>query len=581
PEKKSRSLVPRGYGSFFPLLESASHGFLDVLELPLPAKDSLSFPLPDALLVPFTISSFCDRPSFLFLFPFTFSTLAHSFSFFPSLPSLTHSPSSLNHSNTPLPFLLSQLKSKTTNHTQLALKVQSPMDTSRNSQVKPTKLPSSEGSEALLGPTRRDARSVLHHPYEALSKAHHHQHHNHYRHHHHYLRHESYLHPTSNSSEVWTLPPSPHSSASTSASSLARTAEWLRWLIHSAAVSSLEAVPNDSTRQLMLLDLSVDGSCTGSHSRSDFDRMPGIRHYNQGTEETTGRPMSSAATTPRPSQGSTAKNHNNANANNNSGASNNNNSNAKNTNTRSSATTGQSTTTPHQQSGSHPYPLTPSSWSSQPPTPPSPPSSFSRSTVNSATIAAAARNARNRGDSDDKSASTSSPSSGRRGSSASSTGSTVGAGTPTSALLFSTSQEFHQVWSQTTAFLHRTFSPTYRVSHLYWDSWTNGTQRRGLERLKTSVLRGDAFRLMQNTTVQLRNLWNRSIAESRAQASEIERQAKAFEEKTRQIKQRAFGKSSSSTTSPSSGSSKENKNSNSSSSSGNKTEEGGQENPRK
>ncbi|KAG9072385.1 hypothetical protein KI688_000155 [Linnemannia hyalina] len=309
--------------------------------------------------------------------------------------------------------------------------------------------------------------------------------------------------------------------------------------------------------------------------------MPGIRYYNQGTEETTGRPMSSAATTPRPSQGTAAKNHNNANASNNNGTSNSNNSsNTNNTNTRSSATPGQRTTTLHQQSGSHPYPLTPSSWSSQPPTPPSPPSSLSRSTVNSATIAAAARSARNRGESDDKSASTSSPSSGRRGSSASSTGSTVGAGTPTSALLFSTSQEFHQVWSQTTAFLHRTFSPTYRVSHLYWDSWTNGTQRRGLERLKTSVLRGDAFRLMQNTTVQLRSLWNRSIAESTARASEIERQAKAIEEKTRQIQRRAFGKSSPSSPSSSSGSSNENKNSNTSSSGGNKTEEGGQEKPR-
>ncbi|KAH7059294.1 hypothetical protein BKA57DRAFT_498353 [Linnemannia elongata] len=454
------------------------------------------------------------------------------------------------------------------------------MDTSRNSQAKPTQLPSNQGSEAILGPTRRDARSVLHHPYEALSKAHHHQHHNHYRHHH-YLRHERYLHPTaSNSSEVWTLPPSPHSSASTSASSLARTAEWLRWLIHSAAVSSLEAVPNDSTRQLMLLDLPLDGPCTGSHSRPNFDRMPGIRYYNQGTEETTGRPLSSAATTPRTSQTTTAKNHTNANASNNNGANNNNsNSNTNNTNTRSSATPGQSTTTPHQQPGSHPYPLTPSSWSSQPPTPSSPPSSFNRSTVNSATIAAAARNARNRGESDDKSASTSSPSSGRRGSASSSTGSTVGAGTPTSALLFSTSQEFHQVWSQTTAFLHRTFSPTYRVSHLYWDSWTNGTQRRGLERLKTSVLRGDAFRLMQNTTVQLRNLWNRSVAESRAHATEIERQAKAIEEKTRQIQQRAFGKSSSSSPS-SAGSSNENNNSKTSSSSGNKAEEGGQEKPR-
>ncbi|KAK3843010.1 MAG: hypothetical protein J3R72DRAFT_489879 [Linnemannia gamsii] len=477
------------------------------------------------------------------------------------------------------------------------------MDTSNTQANKTSQLPMQQGSEALLGPTRRDARSVLHHPYEALNKAHHQQHQHYYRHHH-YLRHERYS--ASNSSEVWTLPPSPHSSASTSASSLARTAEWLRWLIQSAAVSSLEGIPNDSsTRQLMLLDLSADGSSsTGSHSRAEFDRMPGFRYYNQGTEETTGRPMSSTTpttTTSRTAQNTTAKSHHNANAISNNNSNNNNNissssssnSNPKanaNANTRSGTSSSQSTTTPHHPSGSSPYPLTPSSWSSQPPTPPTPPSSFSRSTVNSATIAAAARNARNRGENDDKSASSSSPSSGRpnRGSSSAGPPATVGAGTPTSALLFSTSQEFHQVWSQTTAFLHRTFSPTYRVGHLYWDSWTNGTQRRGLERLKTSVLRGDAFRLMQNTTVQLRKLWDMSVAESKVHASEIERQAKAIEDKRRQIQERAFGKPSSSSASPTSSSSKpssetgrtESSPNTNSSSSNNKAEEGGQGKPR-
>jgi hypothetical protein len=95
---------------------------------------------------------------------------------------------------------------------------------------------------------------------------------------------------------------------------------------------------------------------------------------------------------------------------------------------------------------------------------------------------------------------------------------------------------------------------------------------------------------MQNTTVQLRNLWNRSIAESRAHASEIERQAKAFEEKTRKIQERAFGKSSSSSSSSSTptpsgasassetGHSQSNQNS-ATSSNGNKTE-GEQEKPR-
>ncbi|KAF9932709.1 hypothetical protein FBU30_007552 [Linnemannia zychae] len=278
--------------------------------------------------------------------------------------------------------------------------------------------------------------------------------------------------------------------------------------------------------------------------------MPGIRHYNQGTEETTGRPITPATTTSRPAQNTASKNQNNANNNNASNNNGSNNPNSNNSNTRVQTSSGQSTTAPHQSSGSSHFPLTPSSWSSQPPTPPTPtqPNSFNRSTVNSTTIAAAAKNARNRGEDDEKSASTSSSSTGRpsRGTSSSS-GSTVGAGTPTSALLFSTSQEFHQIWSQTTAFLYRTFSPTYRVGHLYLDSWTNGTQRRGFEKLKASVLRGDAFQLMQSTITQLQNFWNRTVAENKAHAGEVRRQAKAIEDKRKQIQEHTFKSSSSST----------------------------------
>lgn len=103
----------------------------------------------------------------------------------------------------------------------------------------------------------------------------------------------------------------------------------------------------------------------------------------------------------------------------------------------------------------------------------------------------------------------------------------VGAGVSTSAFLYSTSQEFGQIWSQTTAFLHRTFSPTYRVGSLYIESWTNGTQRRGLERLKANVLRGDAFVLVRNMTRQLKDVWRRSLAE----ALEMDRRSKTIEDK--------------------------------------------------
>ncbi|KAG0038633.1 hypothetical protein BGZ82_011364 [Podila clonocystis] len=92
-----------------------------------------------------------------------------------------------------------------------------------------------------------------------------------------------------------------------------------------------------------------------------------------------------------------------------------------------------------------------------------------------------------------------------------------------STLLFSTNQVLQERLMQTTAFLQRTFSPTYRVGSLYIESWTNGTQKRGLDRLKTSVERGDAFMLMRNTAVQLKSLVIRSLDASRSRAMEIER----------------------------------------------------------
>ncbi|KAF9914257.1 hypothetical protein BX616_008645 [Lobosporangium transversale] len=64
----------------------------------------------------------------------------------------------------------------------------------------------------------------------------------------------------------------------------------------------------------------------------------------------------------------------------------------------------------------------------------------------------------------------------------------------------------------TTAFLYRTFSPTYRVSKMYVDSWTNGSQRRGLERIKNSVVRGDAFTLVRGATTHMQSVWNQVMA---------------------------------------------------------------------
>ncbi|KAF9916875.1 hypothetical protein BX616_002564 [Lobosporangium transversale] len=173
---------------------------------------------------------------------------------------------------------------------------------------------------------------------------------------------------------------------------------------------------------------------------------------------------------------------------------------------------------------------------------PTMPTSFMRSNISLSSITVSTRT---KGESEESSSSASSSSSSNSSSSSTSSSSGgsdsknnlkpqntayVGAGISTSALLFSTSQEFSQIWSQTTAFLHRTFSPTYRVGNLYLESWTNGTQKRGLERFKTSLLRGDAFLLVRNVTIQLKDLLKRTIAE----AAELERrQAQVLEDKKR------------------------------------------------
>ncbi|KAF9432176.1 hypothetical protein BGZ76_011176 [Entomortierella beljakovae] len=68
----------------------------------------------------------------------------------------------------------------------------------------------------------------------------------------------------------------------------------------------------------------------------------------------------------------------------------------------------------------------------------------------------------------------------------------------------------------TTAFLYRTFSPTYRISSLYIDSFGNGSQVRGLERIKNSMVRGDALSLAKGTTTQMKDIWTQIMISYRA-----------------------------------------------------------------
>lgn len=94
-------------------------------------------------------------------------------------------------------------------------------------------------------------------------------------------------------------------------------------------------------------------------------------------------------------------------------------------------------------------------------------------------------------------------------------------------------QQLIQSKKATTAFFYRTFSPTYRVSNLYIDSWSNGSQLRGLDRIRTSFVRGDAFTLVRNATVQMRDVWRQILAARASQTKVSQRQ------KEREVKREA------------------------------------------
>ncbi|KAG0350306.1 hypothetical protein BG005_010171 [Podila minutissima] len=64
----------------------------------------------------------------------------------------------------------------------------------------------------------------------------------------------------------------------------------------------------------------------------------------------------------------------------------------------------------------------------------------------------------------------------------------------------------------------------YRLSNLYIASWSNGSQLRGLDKIKTSFVRGDAFTLMRNTTAQMRDVWNQILAARASQKKVLQRQ---------------------------------------------------------
>ncbi|KAG0095082.1 hypothetical protein BGZ93_006335 [Podila epicladia] len=85
-------------------------------------------------------------------------------------------------------------------------------------------------------------------------------------------------------------------------------------------------------------------------------------------------------------------------------------------------------------------------------------------------------------------------------------------------------QQLIQSKNATVAFFYRTFSPMYRFSNLYIDSWSNGSQLRGLDKIKTSFVRGDAFTLVRNTTAQMRDVWNQVLAARASQKKVSKRQ---------------------------------------------------------
>ncbi|KAG0055985.1 hypothetical protein BGZ83_006752 [Gryganskiella cystojenkinii] len=77
----------------------------------------------------------------------------------------------------------------------------------------------------------------------------------------------------------------------------------------------------------------------------------------------------------------------------------------------------------------------------------------------------------------------------------------------------------------TMAFFYRTFSPTYRVSQMYIDSWTNGQQRRGIERMQKSVVNGNAFALVKGATTHMKDVWNQVKAAYKVKAANAKREA--------------------------------------------------------
>ncbi|KAG0366032.1 hypothetical protein BGX24_003865 [Mortierella sp. AD032] len=65
---------------------------------------------------------------------------------------------------------------------------------------------------------------------------------------------------------------------------------------------------------------------------------------------------------------------------------------------------------------------------------------------------------------------------------------------------------FHTTTTATSAFFYRTFSPTYRICTLYRDSWTDGSQLRGLERIGTSFWKLDGVVLMKRSVEQMKDV---------------------------------------------------------------------------
>jgi len=255
----------------------------------------------------------------------------------------------------------------------------------------------------------------------------------------------------------------------------------------------------------LLLDClsSLSSSGQGSHHQSRH-HAPGMVHLNQGTEEASRAPAS-ISSSGAASAGPRAQRHPSV--------------------AKAAGYDTHEHTSHEADENSIPEPQDEMSNSGKTFTPPSAVRVLNRSTtLSSAKVAS-------RNQDSDKSSSSSSSSTPISSSPTSSSPSSSGTGS--SPLLLSANQEFYEAWTRTTAFLHRTFSPTYRVGGLYIDSWTNGAQRRGLEKMKTSLLRGDAWVLVKGITAQLQNRWKQSITDSEKRVKDTERRAKSVEDMKR------------------------------------------------